>query len=339
MYIRTEGTNTSCMQYGITKRLIGHQNFLEISRENFDEAKMAHDCLGEALRLEEKFNIILENYREFESELLSLCLNFAIFSDRTWSSFQNEIHIVNRRVLNLLTTSRLYVDQIPHNMNAIYADKEKMALVQQKMTQEYDSNLGYRVIEALRNYAQHRGLPVFQLQYNMPFRPDSSGDQIEYTITPSLCVSSLRKEKGFKRSVLDELEAIGDLIDLKPLVRQYMESIGRIHSYVRELLAPGISKWDSTILKLQALFWERFGEDTTEDPSSIFSPDNLGLALVARQDSAAVVESVYIIEDLIKRREWLVRKNNTLRRYNSAIVSSESRPGDALDVQSDKRSK
>lgn len=102
------------MQYGITKRLIGHQNFLEISRENFDEAKMAHDCLGEALRIEEKFNIILENYREFESELLSLCLNFAIFSDRTWSSFQNEIHIVNRRVLNLLTTSRLYVDQIPH---------------------------------------------------------------------------------------------------------------------------------------------------------------------------------------------------------------------------------
>ncbi|HYV05409.1 MAG TPA: hypothetical protein VFB82_12525 [Blastocatellia bacterium] len=193
------------------------------------------------------------------------------------------------------------------------------------------------IVKLKKPNTRYRDLTSGQL-YDV-IRPDSSGDQIEYTITPSLCVSSLRKEKGFKRSVLDELEAIGDLIDLKPLVRQYMESIGRIHSYVRELLAPGISKWDSTILKLQALFWERFGEDTTEDPSSIFSPDNLGLALVARQDSAAVVESVYIIEDLIKRREWLVRKNNTLRRYNSAIVSSESRPGDALDVQSDKRSK
>lgn len=158
------------MEYGITKRLIGQPNFLEISREKFDEAKVANESLGETLRIEEKFNIILENYREFESELLSLCLNQAIFSNRTWSSFQNEIHIVNRRVLNLLTTCRLYVDQIPHNINSIYRDKHSTELVEQKMAQEYDSYLGYRVIEALRNYAQHRGLPVFQLQYNITFR-------------------------------------------------------------------------------------------------------------------------------------------------------------------------
>ena len=44
------------MQYGITKRQIGHQNFLEISREKFDEAKVAHESLGETLRIEEKFN-------------------------------------------------------------------------------------------------------------------------------------------------------------------------------------------------------------------------------------------------------------------------------------------
>ncbi len=47
------------MQYGITKRQIGHQNFLEISREKFDEAKVAHESLGETLRIEEKFNIII----------------------------------------------------------------------------------------------------------------------------------------------------------------------------------------------------------------------------------------------------------------------------------------
>jgi hypothetical protein len=327
------------MQYGITKRLIGHQNFLEISREDFDEAKAAHVCLGETLRIEETFNIILENYKEFEGELLSLCLNHAIFSGRTWSSFQNEIHIVNRRVLNLLTTSRLYVDQIPHNVNAIYRDNQKMALVKQKVSQEDDSNLGYRVIAALRNYTQHRGLPVFQLQYNDALRPDSSDHHLEHTITPSLCVSRLREEKKFKSSVLEELEGTGDLIDLKPLVRQYMESIGRIHLFIRELLTQDIAKWDSTVLELQNLFWERFGSDTSEDRGSIFSQDNVGLALVTRETNAEVVESVYIIEALIKRREWLVRKNNPLKRYNSAIISSESRPGDALDLQSDKRSK
>ena len=155
------------------------------------------------------------------------------------------------------------------------------------------------MIEALRNYAQHRGLPVFQLQYNITFRPESSNNQLEHTITPSLCVTRLREEKGFKASVLNELEALGELIDLKPLVRQYMESIGRIHLFIRELLTHDIAKWDSATLELQNLFRERFGEDKPADRTSIFSHDNVGLALVAREDNAEVVESVYIIEDLI----------------------------------------
>lgn len=143
-------------------------------------------------------------------------------------------------------------------------------------------------------------------------------------------MSSLREEEKFNRSVLNELEAMGDLIDLKPLVRQYMESIGRIHLFIRALLKDDIEKWDSAVLELRTLFEKRFGEDTPEGRISIFSRDNVGLALVAREDNAELVESVYIVEDLITRRQWLVRKNNTLRRYNSAIVSSESRPGATL---------
>lgn len=114
--------------------------------------------------------------------------------------------------------------------------------MKQKKSQEYDSCLGYRVIEALRNYAQHRGLPVHNLQYNSTFHPDSPNDSSEHSITPSLRVSRLKEEKKFKSSVLKELEAIGDLIDLKPLVRQYMESLGRIHCESKQTLGSFVAQ-------------------------------------------------------------------------------------------------
>jgi len=95
------------MQYGITKLLIGSNNCLDISQEEFEEAKIAKHSLVEVLSIEEKHNLILDNYAEYESELLGLGLKRMLFSDRNWSSFESEIHIVGRRLINLLTTCRL----------------------------------------------------------------------------------------------------------------------------------------------------------------------------------------------------------------------------------------
>src|ERR1044072_2560892 len=108
------------MQYGITKLVISCNHLLEISRQEFDEARFAKRSLVDALGIEEKLDIVLENYAEYEKELLELSLKNAIFSDRNWSSFQTERRAIDRRLVNLLTACRLYVDQIPHDVNSIY---------------------------------------------------------------------------------------------------------------------------------------------------------------------------------------------------------------------------
>jgi len=132
-------------------------------------------------------------------------------------------------------------------------------------------------------------------------------------VTPYLSVSRLKEEKGFKSEVLEELVAIGDLIDLKPLIREYMESIGRVHLFIRELVKNDVRKWDSIIVRIQKLYCDTFGEDA------------VGLAAVAREATEKLTESVYIFEDVIKHRQWLERKNQSLTHYSSGIVSSESR--------------
>jgi hypothetical protein len=79
---------------------------VEISSKDFDLLKMARTHLFEALSIEEKLNLVLENYAEFEQELFNCSVNNMLFRADDWSSGIDEIHVVNRRIINLLTTGR-----------------------------------------------------------------------------------------------------------------------------------------------------------------------------------------------------------------------------------------
>lgn len=272
----------------------------------------------EVLSVEEKLNIVLENFAEFERELMENSLNHMMFSGRDWTLSMDEIHKVNRRLINLLTTCRLYVDQIPHNLNSIYGSKSAQAeRVGQQMSQEYDSTLGYRVVCALRNFVQHRGLPIQSLNHIAKRSEKSSKVFINHLVAISIDVTSLKEAGDFKNSVLKELEAIGNLVDIKPLLRQSIESIGRIHLLVRELLADDVLRWDNTILKIQRLYKEAYNEEM------------LGLAIVAIASSGSFTETFHIFDDPIKRRQWLMQKNHLVVKYSIHNVTSEVETDDA----------
>lgn len=306
------------MRYGITRTTLNCNNLLNISPQEFEDAKDARRNLFEVLSIEEKLNIVLENFAEFEPELIVNSLNQMMFSGRNWSLSMDEIHKVNRRLINLLTTCRLYVDQIPHDLNSIYGDNSTQSLkVVQQMSQEYDTNLGYRVFSALRNYVQHRGLPIQVLNHISKRVEKSSGVFINHLVTVSIEVASLKEAGGFKTSVLKELEAVGKLIDIKPLLRQYIESIGRIHQVIRELLADDVLRWDNTILKIQRLYREAYNEEM------------LGLAIVAIDNSGGYAETLHIFDDPIKRRQWLMQKNPLIVKYSINNVTSEVETDDA----------
>src|SRR5689334_1349030 len=114
------------MKYGVTKNHIGFKNFLEITSVEFEAAKNAKQNLIEVLGIEEKFNMILENFEEFERELLEISLRHMLFFNFSWSSFQKNSNTISRRLINLLTTCRLYFDQTPHNIKSIYGNDSEL---------------------------------------------------------------------------------------------------------------------------------------------------------------------------------------------------------------------
>src|SRR6478609_5791819 len=103
------------MRFGITILALGEHPFIEISAEEFSNVKAAKQNLVILLGTEEKYDLVIENYAEFEVELLKLTSHQMIFDGLDWSSFMGNIQLINRRMANLLTEVKLYVDQIKHD--------------------------------------------------------------------------------------------------------------------------------------------------------------------------------------------------------------------------------
>lgn len=293
---------------------MGHKNyFIDISCEHFKLLKLAKKNLFEALYIEDKLNLVLENYAEFEQELFNHAINNMLFSTDDWSSKVNEIHTVNRRIVNLLTTCRLYIDQIIHNIRSIYgANSEQERAIKEQKSQEYDSDrLGYCVMEAMRNYVQHRELPILTLSPNMRLIENSSGFFRKRTIKLSIDINTLQEDKKFKQSVLTRLQNLGgDVVEFIPLIRQYLVSIGRIHLKIRELLSSDLLKWEETIQSPISKYQEVTGYTS-------------GLRVVSIDESKNT-ETISVFVDVIKRRQMLENKNRHLTHYSFHFISNEA---------------
>jgi len=137
------------VRFGITKHALGFVGFVEMSREEFDAAKAAREMSFEILYLEEKFDLLIGNYLDYESTLLSAAARHMIYKEFDFSSFQDEIYLVARRIVNLLTTCRLYVDQTTHHLKQIYGTNSTQLLAfNAELSSQYDSSMGFRAMEA-----------------------------------------------------------------------------------------------------------------------------------------------------------------------------------------------
>lgn len=64
------------------------RRFLPISEERFSAVVAAKSKLWEVVGAEEKFDLFLENYVEFERELLNMTLRYAVFNLNEWKEFK-----------------------------------------------------------------------------------------------------------------------------------------------------------------------------------------------------------------------------------------------------------
>lgn len=268
--------------------------------------------MSQALGSEAAFDTVLGNYLEYESDLLTGALEWLVYTKQDWAEFNDRIYHVNRRLQNLLSAARAYLDQSRHYLSRSFGEgSPELAQFGQWTGAEYDSNLAYRTLEALRNYTQHRGMAVHRLAHDRWRDGDGSGSVLRHALVPYLEPLRLQEDGGFKPSVLRELIEIGETVDLRPLARSYVAGIGRIHAKLRDLMQPQVDGAESTIESLIMQYQEQGQRDV------------LGLAVVERDGSGRWTRHVSIFADPIAKRRSLTARMHFVTSVERVYTSNE----------------
>jgi hypothetical protein len=308
---------------------------LEISEQEYADLRTASESLSEILFIEEKFDIILENTLELEVEMLRSTEKFVMFSDVTHTL---EKLILNRRVVNLLTACRLYLDHTAHHLSRLLGkDSEELKALKKTTSEQYDNHFGYRFMEAMRNFVQHRGYPISEVSYSGAQTDRHETHQpvdhnptrrkpVRYDITPIVSVAELKKDGAFKTAILREIEQMNPaMVNLKLAIRDYVECISRIHGATRKYLEDKISVWENT-LNAAALRIEKASGSPVEEEQVAVVYDDQGLP----------VDSIDIPGDVVQDRKLFYEKNALFRQaageLSRTFVTSEA-VMDSTDVE------
>lgn len=302
------------MKYLLTERTLGSSVTIKITEEEYKKIKTARNNLLEIFYIEEKFDILIGNYLEFELDLLKYAAHHMVRGSENRTELHRGLNQITRRIINLLSTGRLYLDQSIHNLNNIPSIKSiNIEEIKKEKNKQYDQYLGYRVMEALRNYVQHRGYPVQSLTYNNKLVGKDPNERYLFSITPYIRVQEFEKDNKFKKEVLKEIKLLGEKVDLKPLMREYVEALWNIHAKIRELLKSDILEWEqlfqNTINKFQ-------GKN-----SKIRSI--IGLSAVKQNEGGSYIDSIEIDKFIIEYRQELQRKNSTFINLSKRYVTNE----------------
>jgi hypothetical protein len=301
------------MEFGLAPLVISSSAFVPISEKEYEEIATAKAGLLEALFVEEKFDLVVDNYLELESCFLDSTARIMVLRNQDYQWFQVQRNLFNRRLVNLLSACRSYVDYSKQHIHStLKDDKNAVALIESAFSNHYDNCLGYRVMEALRNFVQHHGFPIHAVEYPQRWLGEGDDSQLRFGLSIYTKTMYLREDGGFKKAVLEELESLGGRVNLKPLVRDYVAALGGVHESLREMIRVSIETWDHVFLGAIDRFKSAYPDEGSE----------VGLAAVLRE-AGVLKRPVGIFGHIIDYRLALQRKNSNLVNLGKRYVTGE----------------
>ena len=280
---------------------------VEISAQDFSGLKAARVVLSNAFAIEEKYEIVISNFLDLEKQLLDVAATNAVRDTNTYAEFFETRSVLNIRLVNLLTATRLYLDQLPQHIGECdLEDAGASALVKSRCSEEYDKHFEFRFMEALRNYVQHRGIPVHFVSQGARWTSVEADGLMEFSVHIAAQRSHLEEDEKFKKSVLNEISKDVDLI---ATARRYLESISGINEFVRELLSEPATSARTAI------------ESAHHRYSQVCSESLIGLSALEMEGSQ-VISSVSLLLEWDDVRIQLQKRNRQLVNLSKRYVTS-----------------
>jgi len=283
----------------------------ELTETSFDDICRARETCLLAVELEEKINLLIDNYYEWEVDLLKLAEAKRVWPEREHITAMQERLLLDRRIVNLLTACRLYLDHSSHALSHLFGKNSSELAAASKRTHEaYDDIFGYRFMEELRNYVQHRGLLVHSITYWTSLVTQDAKDSLQFTIAPTVELASLEGDGKFKPSILEEAKSLGKTIDLRQTVREYVAAIWSLHMALRTVI-------DQTFADRFALYRSIVGKYQQHNGAKVHFSKAVVLG-----EQAQHLREVALVDHLLPYYDMLCRKNQTVANLTGSYASN-----------------
>lgn len=300
------------MIYELGRMVLGSSDYMEISSQHFEEIERAKKCLIEALYIEEKFNLVVDNYLEFEIDLLEGAARNMVRFTPNYAEFQLDRSRINRRLINLLSTCKSYTDQSSFHLTNMFGKRSEV-LNAFKQDLKTETGPGFRVMSEVRNFAQHRGYPIHSVYCSAKWTGMENTAKLPFSMVPLIDVRGIQEDTRLDKQVRKELKSKGENVDVRPLIRDYLAALGSIHERMRCRLKPHINEWEMIILGAI----ERFRAHCGQEKSVV------GLAALAKNVDGKLCQEVPLFTKFIEYRKGLETQTLGLSTLARRYVTSE----------------
>lgn len=294
------------MKYQLGTQYLEERCFAEISKEFFDDLKTARKILSCAFAIEEKWNLVTFNFLELLNEQLRSAARNTVSRPVNYEDFYEVMTGFTVRLSNFLSTTLLYLHQANHSLPEELGLRE---IFKEAQTVHYNISPEYRFMYALRNYMQHRSVPIHQISHQNRWTSHSDPNaKMQSWTTLYAFKEQLAEDKEFKAKVLYEMP---DRVDLIHYAKCYVEHLSAIHCQLRELLEEHIQAATRKFQQAQELYKSSGGKCKLDGLTAWHTAND------------TVIEKCLLLMKWEEVRQSMVLRNPELVNFSKTFVASE----------------
>ncbi|MFO1485504.1 MAG: hypothetical protein U1F71_19230 [Verrucomicrobiaceae bacterium] len=296
------------MKYTVEVLALGQNKKLCITEAQFVEIRDSKRNLSELLRLAECYGVLLRSYRAIEKVKHDKELDHVLYSSFGYDEILRVRMDLSAALIGYLASARLFLDSSPKLLKKLGREDLKQRF-QELSSTIYDSSADYRFIEALRNYVQHRGLPIHGLVYhNFLEESKLENSDLVSALTISASKDELISDDKFKSSALVDMP---DSINLIACARGHMEGLWGLYDFINKQTNEIGVKSRETIRILR----DQFVRETGETP--------LGLHALALDDADHISEEIPMLLDWDDSRLNILKTFGSLKRLPKRYITGK----------------
>lgn len=296
------------MPHAIRRLAIGSSSYVDIDNASRDAIISASKVLVDCSDIEEIYDVFMSNYGDMLHSVSSIVIDSMIFSVRDHLELNYLRSRLNRAISNVFFSARSYHDHVDRILkNRSEFSKDARDKVKKARSDEYNSSPSYRISEAMRNFCQHRSMPVSGFSLGGGWEDDGALSWRRHDLMVYTATTDLIKDPECKRKIYADVENT-EKVDLLDCIASYVDSISKIHIVVRNVTDEAVSNADNTMQEFINAWDNQFPNE-----------GRVGLHLVEYQDNPAIFEPICSVYDgSIKFRKYLRNKNTGLNNLKRA---------------------